>query len=400
MTACDDDRDNLQPGDRVLLVVDNDVAFSRFMVDTAHERGFKAIATSFGAAALALARERRPDAITLDINLPDMDGWRVLDRLKHDIQTRHVPVYVITTEEEHARWLALGAIGVLNKPIQSKDALDGVFDAVTGRLADGPREVALLSPGDERDTIAGILRDGDICVQPARSWAELEQMLAASAPACIVIDAAGEAVAQLATAARGTILPADVPLIVYAPSGLSRKQERDRKRVRRPHRVALSPERLVDEVMLALHRRVETMTPAHQAVVERLYRGDSVFAGRKVLIVDDDIRNIFALTSVLESHQMTVVPAETGNEAIERLQHTPGIDIVLMDIMMPSMDGYDTMRAIRQTPGFRNLPIVAVTAKAMKGDREKCIEAGAWDYLSKPVDAEQLLTVFRTWLHR
>jgi CheY-like chemotaxis protein len=200
--------------------------------------------------------------------------------------------------------------------------------------------------------------------------------------------------AQMRTAA--------LPVAIYAPDGLSRRAERDLKRLasRAAVRVAQSPERLFDDAALLLHRPFHALSEPGRATLERLYRGDAALAGRKVLIVDDDIRNIFAMTSVLERCRMSVVSAENGKDAIEMLHRTPGVDILLMDIMMPDMDGYDTMRAIRRIPSFKSLPIVAVTAKAMKGDREKCIEAGAWDYLPKPVDSEQLLSVFRTWLHR
>ena len=230
------------------------------------------------------------------------------------------------------------------------------------------------------------------------SWDQAQARLAEKPFDCLVVDAAD---ADRAFAA----LPPESPtaLAVYAPSGLSADD------VARPPpsdagaagaRVPLRPSRLFDDVALLLHVRPQQMPAEAREALDRRYRGDAMLAGRKVLIVDDDIRNIFAMTSVLETHQMQVVAAENGKDGIEKLQATPGIDIVLMDIMMPDMDGYDTMRAIRGIPAFRSLPIVAVTAKAMKGDREKCIEAGAWDYLPKPVASDQLLTVFRTWLHR
>ncbi|HEX6209748.1 MAG TPA: response regulator, partial [Methylomirabilota bacterium] len=205
---------------------------------------------------------------------------------------------------------------------------------------------------------------------------------------------------HLAAIARAAVAPAG--LAIFAPDGLGPRTDRSLHALqsRLPVRIARSPERLFDDVALLLHRPVAALSPEGQALLARLYRGDAVLTGRKVLIVDDDIRNIFAMTTVLESCKMTVLAAETGAAAIEALQRHPDVDIVLMDIMMPDMDGYDTMRAIRRLPGFQALPIVAVTAKAMKGDREKCIEAGAWDYLPKPVDGEQLLGVLRTWLHR
>jgi CheY-like chemotaxis protein len=208
-----------------------------------------------------------------------------------------------------------------------------------------------------------------------------------------------ELVARVADA-----LPSDAPtsVVVFAPEGLSPDAERARRRLAqtRPVRVAQTPDRLLDDVTRLMHVPTAHLSERAQATLDHLHNGDTVLAGRKVLIVDDDIRNIFAMTSMLETHAMEVYSAENGKDGIEKLQATEGVDIVLMDIMMPDMDGYDTIRAIRGIPAFRSIPIVAVTAKAMKGDREKCIEAGAWDYLPKPVAPDQLLTVFRTWLHR
>jgi len=216
---------------------------------------------------------------------------------------------------------------------------------------------------------------------------------------CVAIDAA-DCEKTLAAMAKST--RTQVPVAVFAPEGLSKRAEAELKRLaaHRTVRVAQSPERFLDATALLMHRPLTALTPTGRGTLERLYGGDTLLAGRKVLIVDDDIRNIFAMTTVLEGCQMSVISAENGREGIEKLRATPGVEIVLMDIMMPDMDGYDTIRAIRRIPTFKQLPIVAVTAKAMKGDREKCIEAGAWDYLPKPVDSEQLLSVFRSWLHR
>jgi CheY-like chemotaxis protein len=346
--------------------------------------------------------DRQPDAITLDIRLPDMEGWRVLEGLKRDLSTRHIPVWVITTEDERERALTAGAAGVLTKPLQQREALEAVLDTLV-RLVERPRRTLWVLGRDEgsRDGLMALLTDPGLTLHGVTRTEGLPGE-SAGAPDAVVLDVEASEVAarRFDDAVDGGSAP--VPLVVYAPEGVPKKRERTLKRLGRrvPLRVALSAERLVDETALALHRRVDALAEPQRELLRTLYASDSALQGRTALIVDDDIRNIFAMTSVLESHRMRVVPAETGREAIERLQAMPGIDIVLMDIMMPDMDGYDTMRAIRRLPAFRGLPIVAVTAKAMKGDREKCIEAGAWDYLPKPVDADHLLAVFRTWLHR
>jgi CheY-like chemotaxis protein len=392
-----DDRDLVGPQDRVLLVVDNDQAFSGVMADLAHDHGYKVLATAFGAAALALARERQPDAITLDISLPDFDGWRVLDRLKHDLDTRHIPVFVITTDEERERSFSLGAAGVLNKPVQTREQLEVVFETLARVTRPDPPRALVVAASEVGADLRRLFGDSPIALETTDSWDQAQTHLSAGTFDCLVVDAAD---ANRAFAA----LPPEsaTALVVYAPSGVDPGTARDLRRqtLVRPVRVSHSSERLFDDVALLLHARPHQMPAEAREILDRRYRGDAMLAGRKVLIVDDDIRNIFAMTSVLETHQMEVVAAENGKDGIQKLRGTPGIDIVLMDIMMPDMDGYDTMRAIRGIPAFRSLPIVAVTAKAMKGDREKCIEAGAWDYLSKPVDAEQMLALLRAWLHR
>jgi signal transduction histidine kinase/DNA-binding response OmpR family regulator/HAMP domain-containing protein len=393
-----DDRDAVGPQDRVLLVVDNDAAFSRVLVDLAHDHGYKVLSTAFGAGALALARDRQPDAITLDISLPDLDGWRVLDRLKHDLDTRHIPVFVITTDEERERGFALGAAGVLNKPIRTREQLAVVFETLArvARPEPPPRVLAAIDPSAADDLQRALAGTG-VVLEVAAGTDRAARRLRRGAVDCLVVDAAK---AETLLAALPGEAP--TPVVLHAPGGLGAAASALRRRhaALRAIRVTEAPDRLFDDVALLLHLRAEQLPPEARATLERLYRGDTMLTGRKVLIVDDDIRNIFAMTSMLETHQMQVLAAENGKDGIERLQATPDVDIVLMDIMMPDMDGYDTIRAIRGIPRFRALPIVAVTAKAMKGDREKCIEAGAWDYLPKPVAVDQLLAVFRTWLHR
>jgi signal transduction histidine kinase/CheY-like chemotaxis protein len=404
-----DDREFIRPEDRVLLVVENEENFARFLVDLAHENGFKALVATKGADAMALVRSvPRVDAITLDIQLPVMDGWRVLSRLKGDLATRHIPIYVITTEEDTARAFPLGAIGALQKPIKTKEALDQAFGEIRRALDRTERQLLLVCPdGDQRARILGALGGGGETLRH-RDLAALRDGLAALGEGsfdCVVLDLDESAtidlelLSEIVRQCSGRRIPV---VLAYSEVGLS---EADREKLERLCRAAgLRPvrslDRLVDQTLLFLHRPIGVLSEEQRSRIERLYATDEVLAGKNVLIVDDDIRNIFAVTSVLERQHMNVISAETGKEAIAKLQSTPGIDVVLMDVMMPDMDGYDTMRAIRKIDRYDDLPIIAVTAKAMKGDREKTLQAGAWDYLAKPVDTDQMLSVLRSWLYR
>jgi CheY-like chemotaxis protein len=400
-----DDTNNIDPGDLVLLIVENDPHFAHLLFDTAHEHGFKAVVSSRGAPSIALARTLRPAAISLDINLPDLDGWRVLDRLKDDAETRHIPVQIITTDEETGRGARMGAIGALTKPIKTKESLDALFERV--KEATKPRvRNALVIESDEaaRASIVDLIGGDDAKIQTAASGAEALKLIADTAfdVAVVSIDLADTKGFDLIDEIRESAGKRDLPLLLYSTRNLSKKEEIHVKRLTQttPLKDVRSPERLLDEVSLFLHRPIEVLPAEKRRMLEDLHKAGTTLAGKKVLVVDDDIRNIFAMTSILEPHQMNVLSAETGKSAIETLQDNSDIDVVLMDIMMPDMDGYDTMRAIRKLAKYRSLPIIALTAKAMKGDREKCIEAGASDYIAKPVDTEQLLSLLRVWLYR
>jgi signal transduction histidine kinase/HAMP domain-containing protein/DNA-binding response OmpR family regulator len=400
-----DDRDLIQPGDPVLLIVDNDLNFARLLMDVAHEQGFKALATSLGAAALAMAREYDPIAATLDICLPDIDGWRVLSRLKNDLQTRHIPVCVISTEEDAGRGVELGAVSVVAKPIKTKETLEQAIAQIR-RMTELPQRRILVveADADRERHVSELVAGPQVELQVARDAAELSGCLSKGPFDCVVYDPTMPQVvpAELASRLHHDGNLGDPALIVYPATDPSRQLRAALKKID-PAQVVKevqSAERLLDQVVLRLHLPIAKLTAPQRQMLVDLHSSGKVLAGKKVLLVDDDIRNIFALTSVLERHNMMIFSAETGRDAIRILQTTPDIDIVLMDIMMPEMDGIDTMREIRKLPQFKSLPMVAVTAKAMKGDREKCIEAGAWDYLSKPVDSEQMLSVLRAWLHR
>jgi HAMP domain-containing protein/signal transduction histidine kinase/DNA-binding response OmpR family regulator len=400
-----DDRENVQPGDRVVLIVDNDENFGRFLLDLAREQGFKGILAVRGADAVALARERRPDAITLDISLPDLGGWRVFERLRADTATRHIPVYVITTEEDSGKAMRMGAIGLLNKPIKTRDALEAAFYCIRDAIDQPDKDLLVVGGrGALQPAMLELLSYGAARVHVAETGAAALERLDERRYACVVMVPEGvdpREMAELEELVR-RCAERGVPALVYTPRAAPKRIERLLRKL--GHLPVLrhvqSQERLVDQTALLLHRPVSELGAARRRMIEDLYETPAVLAGRKVLIVDDDIRNIFALTSVLERYDMEVLAAETGRGAISTLERTPGIDIVLMDIMMPDMDGYETIRSIRRSPRWKDLPIVAVTAKAMKGDREKTLEAGAWDYLAKPVDTEHMLAMLRGWLYR
>jgi CheY-like chemotaxis protein len=396
----DDDRGTIRPGDRVFLIVENDVGFARLLLETVRDRGMKGLVTSLGAAAVALAREYKPDLITLDIFLPDIQGWRVLERLKNDLVTRHLPVCVISTEEARQRALASGAIAFLAKPIQSRDVLDSVLDQLCNFVSRRKRSVLVVEPSAEQQQhIQSVLAAEDVDVtmvsEPQAALGHLGDRL----PDCVVVNPAltglADDLVSLAGARDERLAP--LPLILYgSPAGNGAwNRLGDACALRHVE----SPERLLDLAMLFTHRNIAQLDEDKRRMLQKLHESDQALAGRKVLVVDDDMRNIFALATVLEEHAMNTVSADNGRDAIRLLQTDPSIDIVLMDIMMPDMDGLETIRIIRSDGDrLRGMPIVAVTAKAMKGDREKCIEAGAWDYLAKPVDTEQLLAVLRNWL--
>jgi len=399
-----DDRAFIQPGDRVVLIIEDDPAFSRFLLDLSHDQGLKALIASRGANGLALAREMKPHAITLDISLPDVDGWRVLDRLKDDPATRHIPVYMISVTDEPERSLQHGALGFLHKPAD-KEALSGVLSTIKSFVERQVKNLLVVEDDEvQRQSIVELIGNGDVKITAVPTGQEALDALENQHFDCMVLDLLLPDIGGLDVIQRIKKQPTlrSLPIVVYTGKDLSRKEETQLKRLSQTVilKDVKSPERLLDETALFLHRNTANLPDAKREILERLHRSDTVLAGKRVLIVDDDIRNIFAMTSVLERHKMDVVAAESGKDALDQMERTPPPDIVLMDIMLPEMDGYETTRRIREKPQFKSLPIIALTAKAMKGDREKCIEAGASDYIAKPVDTEQLLSLLRVWLYR
>jgi len=398
----EDDRGKIQQGDRVLLIVEDDPNYGKVLLEMAHDRGFKAVVAQRGSAALAMAREIKPDAITLDIHLPDFDGWRVLDRLKVDLATRHIPVQIITVEENAEPGLTQGALGYLVKS-ENKERLQGAFDELKS-FVERPMRNLLLIEDDEiqQMSIRDLIGNGDVKTTVVASGREALNALETGKFDCMVLDLGLPDMSgvDLLEKIKNAPQSRSIPIIIYTARDLLREEETKLRRLAENVVVkdVRSPERLLDETALLLHRNASKLPDRQRKMLETLHQG--VLENKKVLLVDDDIRNIFAMTSVLERFKMNVISAENGKDAIQMLIDHKDVDVVLMDIMLPTMDGYETTRAIREIEGFEHLPIIAVTAKAMKGDREKCIAAGASDYLSKPVDTEQLRSVLRLWLHR
>jgi CheY-like chemotaxis protein len=399
-----DDRENLQPDDTVLLIVEDDPHYARVLCDLSHDKGFKVVMAGGGVEALALAREYHPSAISLDVFLPDMLGWTVLNHLKQDPATRHIPVQILTMDEDRQQGLARGAFSFVTKPTTPEG-----LSAALARIREyaTPRRKRLLVVEDnaaEQTTIQALLGSDDIDVSVAVTGGEALTILGNERFDCVVLDLRLPDMSgfDILERLRDTPSLSDLPVVVFTGKDLSPDEDARLHTLARSVVVkgVESPERLLDETALFLHRVITDLPPEKQKMLGRLHRSDEALTGRKVLVVDDDVRNIFALSSVLERRGMTVLTAGTGREAIATLDSTPDVAIVLMDIMMPEMDGYQTMQVIRQKAMFSRLPIIALTAKAMKGDREKCLEAGASEYLAKPVDTDQLLSALRMWLHR
>jgi HAMP domain-containing protein/signal transduction histidine kinase/CheY-like chemotaxis protein len=399
-----DDRDTIEDGDDSLLIIEDDPHYARILLGLVRDHGFKGIVATKGATGLALAKQYLPAAISLDIFLPDMLGWTVLHNLKLDPRTRHIPVQVVTQEEDRRHGLAHGAFSYIIKSPTTTN-LETAFDRLKDFTKRPSKRLLVVEDNDvERDSIVELLSHEDIEVAAVATGAEALEKIRAKEVDCAVLDlrlpdiSGQELLEQISNEPEFH----DLPVVVYTGKDLSREEESRLKLMAKS--VVLkdvqSPERLFDETALFLHRVIADLPVEKQRMLDRLHGSNEVLRKRKVLVVDDDVRNIFALTSLLEGEEMEVISATNGRQAIELIESTPDLSIVLMDIMMPEMDGYQTMREIRSNAKFRNLPMLALTAKAMKGDREKCLDAGASDYIAKPVNTDQLLSLMRVWLFR
>ena len=394
--------DALDHDDRVMLVVASNPERAQTLVERVHTRGVKAVIARRASASLGLAREHRPEAVLLAAEEPRAES--VLAQLKNHPDTRHLPVVLIGDSSIRIASLRTGAAAFLDEPLEA-DELDSALARLERKTESPGRRIALIAEHDEVDEqIRTLLAAGERVelerIDPQRALAAMREepfdlgvvivgpRRGESAPFELLRDVASDEVLR------------ERPLIAYAPGKLP-KAERARLDALSKGAVitvADSPERLADRTALFLHRVEATLPSPTRKLLGRLRTGDAPLQGKKVLVIDDDIRNVFALTSTLEARGMKVVYAENGREGIERLHQHPNTDLILLDIMMPEMDGYETARAIRAMPRFEDLPIISLTAKAMKGDREKAIEAGASDYITKPVDVDQLVSMMRVWL--
>jgi HAMP domain-containing protein/CheY-like chemotaxis protein/signal transduction histidine kinase len=399
-----DDRLDIRAGDTILLIVEDDPHYARILVDLARDKGFKALLAMRGDDALNLAKQYQPTAVSLDVFLPDMLGWNVLSQLKQNPLTRHIPVQIVSLDEDRQHGLARGAFAFVNKPT-TREGIDAAMSRIK-KFAE-PRCKRLLIVEDskaEQMSIRELLGHDDIEIVNAETGSEALNTLQTEPCDCVVLDLrlpdmSGFEVLEQMRADRDL---ADIPVVVFTGRELSAEEDAQLHTMARSIVVkgVESPERLLNETSLFLHRVITDLPAEKQNMLQRLNSSDDDLVGRTVLLVDDDPRNIFALSSALERRGMNVLTATTGAEAIALVEDTPSLAIVLMDIMMPEMDGYQTIEQIRRNKAYRRLPIIALTAKAMIGDREKCLQAGASDYLAKPVNTEQLLSALRMWLHR
>jgi CheY-like chemotaxis protein len=398
-----DDRGGRMARDKVLLVIEDDAAFATTLMKLARQRGYKCLAAGDGKTGLVLALEQGVTAVILDLKLPDMDGMHVLDQLKHDLRTRHIPVHIISGCERDDASLRKGAIGYLTKPVDM-EALDAAFTRIDGLLASGTRRL-LVVEDDQKTQVAiqALLKNQDLLITFAATGGQALDLLAQTRFDCVILDLRLPDMSGFQALERmeksGRPVP---PVIVYTAQELT--EEENRRLVHHTGSIVIkgarSPERLLDEVTLFLHSVEAGLSAEQQDIIRMQHDPDKVLQGRSVLLVDDDLRNTFALSRLLKAHGMMIVIADNGEMALEKLESEPAIDLVIMDIMMPVMDGYQAMQAIRARKHLAALPIIALTARAMPEEQEKCLAAGANDYLTKPVDVERLLTLMRVWLFR
>jgi CheY-like chemotaxis protein len=396
----DDSRD-IAPGDAPMLIVDDDPHYSRVLLGLARGKGFKGVIARNGQQALQFARQFRPGAITLDIFLPDMLGWTVLNNLKLDPATRHIPVQIISLEEDLQYGLAHGAFGCLVKPVTTS-AIEASLDRLRNFIARHPKRLLVVESNEaESQSMIELLDYADIEIVVARTaQSALVALLKEDFDCCVIdlrlTDMSG---VELLDLIKSQVKLVQLPVIVYTNEALDQEEE---FRLRAMAQIIVlkdvrAPARLFDATALFLHRNLAALPASKQKLIEYLNGSNEALRGRKVLVVDDDARNIFALATILENHEMETISATSGRQAISIIESTPDLSAVLMDIMMPEIEGYETIRRIRQNLKLRSLPIIALTAKAMKGDREKCLQAGASEYVAKPVNAEQLLSMLRLW---
>jgi CheY-like chemotaxis protein len=402
--AIADDRDSIEENDKSILIVEDDLNFVKYLVKQSNEKGFKCLASTQGKDGLMLAEKFRPNAIILDINLPDMNGWEVLDALKKNPLLRHIPVHMISADEKTLDAFKKGAVGYLHKPVSQDDILKA-FDRLDEFIDKDYRELLIVEDNKVlRQEIVKLIGNSDVHITAVATGEEVIGKLRQHKFDCMILDiglpdmTGFELLDRLEKESEIEI----PPVIIYTGRELTREEHDSLYRYTDSIIVkgVKSVERLLDETALFLHRVVDKMPADKRKMIANLYEQDAMFIDKKILIVDDDMRNAFALSKILTEKQIEVLIANTGIKALEILEAEEGVDLVLMDIMMPEMDGYETMGRIRAQEQFWNLPIIALTAKAMPEDKQKCLSAGANDYLSKPIEEARLFSVMRIWLYR
>jgi CheY-like chemotaxis protein len=404
--ATEDDRGTIMPGGRVILLVEDDPAFAMILRDLVHEMGFQCIAAASAGEGLSAAVQYLPSAILLDVNLPDHSGLGVLDSLKHDPRTRHIPVHMMSVSDYKREALELGAIGYALKPAKREELVEALR-RLEAKFSQSLRRLLIVEDDPrQRESIRQLLSNDDVQITAVASAGDALTHLKSTTFDCMVVDfnlpdLSGYDLLEKMSQQEDVAFP---PVIVYTGRALSREEEQRLRRYSKSIIIkdARSPERLLDEVTLFLHQVETKLPPEHQQMLKSARDRESALEGRRVLVVEDDVRNVFALSSVLEPRGITVVIARNGREALEVLERSqrdgPRIDLVLMDIMMPEMDGLTAMREIRKRSEWKNLPMIALTAKAMADDHEKSLAAGANDYIAKPLDVEKLLSLVRVWM--
>ncbi|WP_438479558.1 response regulator [Oleiharenicola lentus] len=399
-----DDRERLSGNARVILIVEDDEPFVQIVVDLAHELHFQALVATTADEALALARQYLPSAVVLDVGLPDNSGLFVLERLKQDARTRHIPVHVVSASDYTNKALSMGAIGYMLKPVK-REQLAEAFEKLENRLTQKLQRVLIVEDNEvQMESLQRLLGTNGVETAGAKTAAECLEQLKTTTFDCMVLDltlpdASGFSLLETLSANDSYSFP---PVIVYTARELSQPEEQRLRKYSKSIIIkgAKSPERLLDEVTLFLHQVVSDLPAEQQNLLAKARGRDEMLAGRHILLVEDDVRNVFALTSLFEPHGVKLSIARNGREALESLAKNESVDLVLMDLMMPEMDGMTAMREIRKRPEWKKLPIIALTAKAMRNDREQSLEAGANDYLAKPIDVEKLLSLVRVWMPR
>ena len=402
--AVEDDRDAIEQGDMVILIIDDDPAFARLLGKQCRAKGFKSLIAPTGEEGLKLASQHLPLGIVLDLKLPGMDGWSVLEVLKDDPCTRHIPVHIMSVEPADMTALKKGAVGFLTKPL-AREQIDAAFQKIASVSSQQVRRVLVVEDdAGLRRGLVDLIADSDVQVVEAASGGQTIEALRSTSFDCVVLDLGlpdmdGTELLKTLEADQEVAVP---PVIVHTGRDISREEEMELRTFSESIIIkdVRSEERLMDEVSLFLHRVVEDLPDRKRKMITDLHDVDRLFKGKKVLIVDDDMRTAFALAKILNAKGVETIKAENGAKALRLLDENPDVDLVLMDIMMPVMDGYEAMRRIRAQDRFDGLPIIALTAKAMMGDQELCIQAGASDYLPKPLDENRLYSMMRVWLYR